>query len=106
MSQEADFDIATAIFGCGPAYLFLLQEIFQRIASEHQINQPQLIIDLFLGSALMMHKNSQSPAVLQQMVASKKGVTASALEVLKNQNQLQNLFKQAIAEAVKTSTKL
>jgi len=106
LSQEADFDIATAIFGCGPAYLFLLQEIFQQIATEYQINQPQLIVDLFLGSALMMQKNTQSPAILQQMVASKKGATASALEVLKNQNQLQNIFKQAIAEAVKTSAKL
>jgi len=106
LSQEADFDIATAIFGCGPAYLFLLQEIFNQIANEYQINQPQLIVDLFLGSALMMQKNTQSPAVLQQMVASKKGATASALEVLKNQNQLQNIFKQAIIEAVKTSSKL
>ncbi len=106
LSKEADFDIATAIFGCGPAYLFLLQEIFNQIASEYQINQPQLIIDLFLGSAMMMQKNTQSPAFLQQMVASKKGVTASALEVLKNQNQLENIFKQAIAEAVKTSAKL
>ena len=106
LSKEADFDIATAIFGCGPAYLFLLQEIFNQIASEYQINQPQLIIDLFLGSSMMMQKNTQSPAFLQQMVASKKGATASALEVLKNQNQLKNIFKQAIAEAVKTSSKL
>ena len=106
LPKEADFDITTAIFGCGPAYLFLLQEIFNQIASEYQINQPQLIIDLFLGSAMMMQKNTQSPAFLQQMVASKKGATASALEILKNQNQLQNIFKQAIAEAVKTASQL
>ena len=106
LQQESDFEVATAIFGCGPAYLFLLQEIFNNIATEYGIDQPELMIDLFLGSALMMKKNSQSPAVLQQLVASKKGATASALAVLKEQDCLQNMFRQAINKAIQTSLKL
>ena len=47
-----------------------------------------------------------SPAVLQQLVASKKGATASALEVLKEQDCLQNMFRQAINKAIQTSLKL
>jgi pyrroline-5-carboxylate reductase len=47
-----------------------------------------------------------SPQDLQQLVASKKGVTASALQILNNNNALANLFEQAIATAVSTSQKL
>jgi pyrroline-5-carboxylate reductase len=106
LTTEKKFDVATALFGCGPAYLFLLQEIFNQIAIKYNINQPELMIDLFLGSAIMMKKNNKSPVVLQQLVASKKGATASALAILKKQNQLQNIFQKAIAEAIKTSAKL
>jgi pyrroline-5-carboxylate reductase len=106
LKQEQDFDAATALFGCGPAYLFLLQEIFTNLAKKYNLYDSELISNLFLGSALMSCQQKISPQDLQQLVASKKGVTASALQILNNNNALANLFEQAIATAVSTSQKL
>lgn len=104
ISDEKLFDAATAIFGSGPAYIFLLQEIFTEIATSFGIKKSeQLVKKLFLGSALMSQFDDKNFSDLRKSVTSKKGTTESALKVLQNKSALKNIFKKAIYESVKRS---
>lgn len=130
--NEEFFHELTAIFGCGPAYIFLLQEIIFKIAKESKIDEKlaeKLVKNLFLGSAKLaqnfeksFENNSGFPsktspkhpqnstkslqnsfANLIESVASKGGATEAALEVLNQNSQLENLFQKAIKKATTRS---
>jgi pyrroline-5-carboxylate reductase len=109
LKDESLFDVVTAIFGSGPAYIFLLQEIFTEIAISNGINKENaadLIETLFLGSALMSCNSKMDFKNLRKSVTSKGGTTESALEILQKKSALKNLFKNAINAAIKKSQKL
>ena len=109
LKEEKLFDAATAIFGSGPAYIFLLQEIFSEIAISHKISKDEaseLVKKLFLGSALMSCNSDLNFSALRESVTSKGGTTAAALEILQKNSALKNLFGSAIKAAEKKSTEL
>jgi pyrroline-5-carboxylate reductase len=109
LKKEEQFDAATALFGSGPAYIFLLQEIFQRISLEFKINKTEtdkLVKTLFLGSSFMSKNSSQNFQKLKQTVTSKGGTTAAGLEVLEKNHALEKLFKKAITAAFDKSKEL
>jgi len=59
LEDEDLFNVVTAIFGSGPAYIFLLQEILVNIATKNGIKEEQavrLVNHLFFGSSLMVEK--------------------------------------------------
>ncbi len=93
LEDEDLFNVVTAIFGSGPAYIFLLQEILVNIATKNGIKEEQavrLVNHLFFGSSLMVEKyiaddaklNLQSLIELREQVTSKKGTTESAIAIL------------------------
>lgn len=109
LENENLFDVITAIFGSGPAYIFLLQEIFTEIALSHQIDEAQaadLIKQLFLGSALMSCNSKLNFTDLRESVTSKGGTTEAALKVLQQNSELKNIFKNAISAATAKSQEL
>lgn len=109
LKDEKLFDAATAIFGSGPAYIFLLQEIFTEIAISHRVSKDSasaLVKQLFLGSALMSCNSDLDFKMLRESVTSKGGTTHAALEVLQKNLALKNIFKNAIQAAKKKSQEL
>ena len=97
------FDAATAIFGSGPAYIFLLQEIFAEIAINCGIKKSEsenLVKRLFLGSALMSEFSKKKFSQLRESVTSKNGTTASAIKALQKNSALKNIFTKAIDAAI------
>lgn len=109
IKDESSFDSLTALFGSGPAYLFLLQEIFTEIALNFGIeeeNANKLVKKLFLGSSLMSNFSKENFTSLRESVTSKAGVTDSALKVLQKDNSLKNIFQEAIDAAVKRSKEI
>lgn len=109
LQNEKLFDAVTAIFGSGPAYIFLLEEIFTEIALGYEAPEGEsadLIRQLFLGSALMSCNSNLDFTKLRESVTSKGGTTAAALEVLQKNSALKNIFKDAVAAAVKRSQEL
>jgi len=109
LKDEKLFDAVTAIFGSGPAYIFLLQEIFTEIAISSGIsknNASQLIKTLFLGSSLMSCNSKLNFSELRESVTSKGGTTQSAIKILQENHALKNLFKKAINSAKEKSRKL
>lgn len=108
LRDEKDFDIITGIFGSGPAYIFLLQEIFEEIINSFGIDKKdssQLTKQLFLGS-VAMSGDSDNFSKLRQDVTSKAGTTEAALEVLQKDSALKNIFTKAIKAAITRSKEL
>jgi pyrroline-5-carboxylate reductase len=114
IKKEDLFSAITAIYGSGPAYIFLLQDIFYKISLDLGIdedNSKELVKKLFLGSAMMSDnmvsaKNNLHFQDLKNLVTSKKGTTEAAIKVLEEKAALEKLFKSAIKKALKRSQEL
>jgi pyrroline-5-carboxylate reductase len=109
LKDENLFDGATAIFGSGPAYIFLLQEIFVEIATGLGVKKDaaeRLVKKLFLGSALMSEFSEKKFSQLRESVTSKKGTTEAAVKILHKNSALKNLCKKAVDAAIKRSQEL
>lgn len=109
VEDEKLFHILTALYGCGPAYIFLMQKIFFDIAIANKI--PTKVADdltkkLFLGSSLISSESTLDFSKMIENVASKKGVTEASLENLLKNNKLQNLISKSIKNGIKCSKKL
>jgi pyrroline-5-carboxylate reductase len=110
LKDENLFDAATAIFGCGPAYIFLLQEILSEAAIKSGIKKSdsqRLVKKLFLGTALMSDFSKKNDfSKLLNSVISKNGTTAAALQILQKNSALKNIFTEAIKAAVNKSKEI
>jgi pyrroline-5-carboxylate reductase len=114
IKKEDLFGAITSIYGSGPAYIFLLQDIFYKISIDlgiDEYNSKELVKKLFLGSAMMANnmvssKNNFSFKDLKNLVTSKKGTTEAAIKVLEEKSALEKLFESAIKKALKRSGEL
>ena len=109
ISDEKLFDPLTALFGSGPAYLFMLQEVFANITQKFKIPKDdcdQLVKQLFVGSSLMSCNSDENFKTLRNNVTSKGGVTKAGIDVLAENNSLKNLFIKVINNANKRSKEL
>ena len=109
IDNEDDFHHFTALYGCGPALVFLLQEILFQIAIDHNINDSlarKLTSQLLLSSALLANNSDLNFSDLRLQVTSKKGVTEALLKNLIKNNKLKKLLNKAIDNAIKKSQKL
>lgn len=98
VEEESYLDMATALSGTGPGYVFLFMEAlidagvhmgFPRRISE------QLVTQTMLGSIAYFHQNGLHPAQLRNQVTSPGGTTAEALYYLEKAG-----FRTAISRAV------
>jgi pyrroline-5-carboxylate reductase len=82
VDDEKYIDMATAISGSGPAYVFLfvesLVEAAVHIGLPRDIAQ-ELVLQTMLGSGHLVQKSGKEPAELRRMVTSPGGTTAEAL---------------------------
>ena len=82
LKDEKYIDMATAVSGSGPAYVFLLAEALASAAVEiglsHDVAR-ELVEQTLLGSAKFMRHSDRLPAELRRMVTSPGGTTAAAL---------------------------
>jgi len=82
VEDEKYIDMATAVSGSGPAYVFLfmesLVEAAVNIGLPHDIAQ-ELVLETLLGSAYLIQKSGKEPSELRRMVTSPGGTTAEAL---------------------------
>jgi pyrroline-5-carboxylate reductase len=93
---ERDFDAATAVMGCSPAYLALAVEAIADAGAADGLD-PQLARDLVVGAAvgtaeLLRH---HSPAELRKAVASPGGATEAGLGALEREGAA-DAFKAAV----------
>ena len=105
--NEKVIDDFTAIFGSGPAYIFLFIETLIKIADKSGFkNSKNMALQTFLGSLLLLLNEKDSPTHLKNSVTSKGGTTEAALKILENKNGLIALISKAIDKAKKRSSEL
>ncbi len=82
VDDEKYLDMATAVSGSGPAYVFLFIEAL--VDAAVHIGLPrnlaeELVLQTLLGSGHFLQKSGKLPAELREMVTSPGGTTAEAL---------------------------
>jgi len=108
VDDEKYIDMATAVSGSGPAYIFLFVESLvdaaMHIGLPHGIAQ-ELVLQTMLGSGHFLQKSGKLPAELRRMVTSPGGTTAEALNVFE-EGQFTELVKQAVTAAYNKAKRL
>jgi pyrroline-5-carboxylate reductase len=109
IDDENLMDAVTAVFGLGPAYVFLLTEELARAGVESGLPEAlatRLARETVAGSAELLHRSEASSTTLRQNVTSPGGTTAAALEVLMGPDGMQSLLTRAVAAATRRSKEL
>jgi len=108
VAEERYLDMATALSGSGPAYVFLFIEAFidagVYIGLPRSISQ-KLVTQTILGSVHTLQETGKHPAELRNMVTSPGGTTAEALLQLEKGN-LRSSILEAIAAAYEKAKRL
>lgn len=108
VGDERFIDMATAVSGSGPAYIFLVIESLIEAAA--QIGLPrdigqELVLQTLVGSGHFVQKSGKPPAELRKMVTSPGGTTAAALGKLE-EGGFSELLKQAVIAAYNRAREL
>ncbi len=107
--READIDLATAVSGSGPAYVYAFAEALEKAAAELGF-APDLAAALarqtVIGAARLMAESKADPARLREEVTSPGGTTAAALAVLQGEGALDDLCARALAAAARRAEEL
>ncbi|MEW6033393.1 MAG: pyrroline-5-carboxylate reductase [Chloroflexota bacterium] len=108
VAEEKYVDMATAVSGSGPAYVFLIIEALTDAAVH--IGFPrnlaeQLVVETVMGSTCALQRMKKHPAELKNMVTSPGGTTAEALLELEK-GGLRALLTHAVVSAYEKAAKL
>jgi pyrroline-5-carboxylate reductase len=108
VDSEDAVDMATALSGTGPAYIFLVMEALidagvhmgfpRRIAEE-------LVLQTMIGSVLFARESGKHPAELRNMVTSPGGTTAAALYQMEK-GALRTVISRAVWAAYQRTVEL
>ena len=95
VKSEKYINAFTGLFGSGPAYLFLLIEIWTNLAKKHGFKYGEdMVVQTMLGSLLLLLKTQETPKSLRAGVTSKGGTTEAALLEFNKENKLfRNYFR-------------
>ncbi len=101
LDDEAQLDAVTALSGSGPAYVFYFMEAMIEAGTAMGLTREQgqqLAISTFAGAAELAKASSEPPEVLRERVTSRGGTTHAALTSMA-ENNVKNLFMQAMHAA-------
>ncbi len=105
VEDENYLDMATALSGTGPAYVFLFMEALieagVHLGFSRRVAQ-RLVINTTLGSALFAKESGKHPAELRNMVTSPGGTSAEALYQLEK-GGLRTVLSRAVWAAYQKS---
>lgn len=106
--SETELESATAISGCGPAYVFLLAEVMEAAARGAGL-KPDIAAALarqtVTGAGALLAEGGD-PSELRRAVTSPGGVTAAALDVLMAPGAMPELFRRAVEAAIERNRQL
>lgn len=108
VSEERYLDMATAVSGSGPAYVFLVLEALADAGVHIGLSREmaeRLALQTILGSALYAKESGKHPAILRNMVTSPGGTTTEALLQMED-GALRSIFIRAVEAAYQKSLAL
>jgi len=101
VEDEKYLDMATAVSGSGPAYVFLFAEALASAAVEVGLSYDEareMVQQTILGSAKFMAHSDRLPVELRRQVTSPGGTTEAALARLQ-EGRFTELIKEAVTAA-------
>ncbi len=106
--DEGYIDMATAVSGSGPAYVFLLMEAL--VAAAVDIGLPpdmaeELVLETVLGAARLASETGTPSQELREKVTSPGGTTAAGLQKL-HEGSIEDLIASAVSAAYERAKKL
>lgn len=107
-NQEKYLDMATAVSGSGPAYVFLFQELFIKAAKELGLPRnlaEKLVLGTIQGAVDLQRQTQTNPEILRKKVTSKGGTTEEALKVFESRETAKT-FQLAVKAAFNKSQAL
>ena len=109
LPDESLMDAATALSGCGPAYVFYATECLAKAGSYMGLSvdtAARLARATVQGAGALLGAFPQAPEQLRQRVTSPGGTTAAGLDVLMADGHLQNILSATLAAAARRSREL
>jgi len=110
VEDEDLIDVATAVSGSGPAYVFLLTECLAKAGVSAGLDEQlaaRLAAATVAGSGELMRQSNLPPSTLRENVTSPNGTTFAALQVLMNEEDgLEQLMRRAVDAATRRSREL
>lgn len=108
VDDEKYLNMATAVSGSGPAYVFLFIESLEAAAIKLGFTPEvahQLVMQTLLGSGHLLQKSGKTPQELRRMVTSPGGTTAEAIAIFEK-GGFAALVEQAVVAAHEKAVKL
>ncbi|RVT40249.1 pyrroline-5-carboxylate reductase [Sphingobium algorifonticola] len=102
IADETQFNLVTALSGCGPAYLFRFIDALATAGKALGLEAAQadrLALATVSGAAVLAVEAQESAAVLADRVASPGGMTRKGMDVLDRPNGLAQLMTETIRAA-------
>ncbi|MDI2090869.1 pyrroline-5-carboxylate reductase [Commensalibacter oyaizuii] len=109
LQSEQDMDVATAIAGSGPAYIFLLAELLQKVGEEKGLSKELaklLARQTVVGSAALLSRSKEESEDLRKAVATPNGITERAVNVLIDRKAWPDALSKAIQAAADRSKEM
>ncbi|MEM4706026.1 MAG: pyrroline-5-carboxylate reductase [Candidatus Methanomethylicaceae archaeon] len=108
IDNEELMDVITGISGSGPAYFFFIMKIMTEICEEFGLSKEiarKIVAQTCKGAGMIVLNSREDFQSLINMVASPGGVTEEAIKFMIS-NNFQEIFKNAIYNAIKKSKEL
>lgn len=109
LRSENEIDLATAITGSGPGYVFSfaqhLEEAAERIGFSKE-TADRFARQVIVGAAGLLDEDARSPLELKHAVASPGGTTAAGLAVLEQAGAMPRVIGQTVAAAAARAREL
>ncbi|MCE7798566.1 NAD(P)-binding domain-containing protein [Sphingobium sufflavum] len=102
LASEDDFDLGTALSGCGPAYVYRVIDALAAAASRLGLGEAQaarLALQTVAGAASAASRSDSAPAAMADAVASPGGMTRLGLDVLDADERLVELLTDTLRAA-------
>ncbi|MET3857578.1 pyrroline-5-carboxylate reductase [Rhizobium sp. OAE497] len=102
VDREELIDVATAVSGSGPAYIFLIVDLIAEVAMQLGLSEElafAMTKEMVVGAGELALKEPGSLAGLRKQVTSRGGTTEAALAVLNGGNRLADVLREAVTAA-------
>ena len=109
LEDEAAFDLATALAGSGPAFVYRFIDGLSAAAHELGLDRElaaRLALQMVEGAAALAPASEISPGELADRVASPGGMTREGMNVLDDGKALETLLKSALANTAARGAEL
>ena len=108
LKNEDEIDMATAVSGSGPGYIFTLIDAMEKASQQIGLSKKisrELVLSTILGSAKLIKQIKKNPKDLANSIAIKGGTTEAGIKVL-NKNKINKIIYNTVLAAYKKASSL